>query len=169
MSQKESILKFTSSRFGDLEIPEKRIIKAPEGIIGFPGEKRYVLLDPSGGQSAFIWLQSMDRPDLAFVLTDPSAFVSGYEISTDEPDLDRLGIMDKSTPALFVIVTVPKNDPDRINANLLAPLLYFDSEKEIYQVVLEKHDWPLRAYLLAQDDMGEPGENEGSESSGEVQ
>jgi len=165
MTEKESILKFTSSRFGDLEIPEERVITSQEGIIGFPEQKRYVLLDPSGGQSVFLWLQSVENPELAFVVTDPKAFKPEYEIGGDEPDLERLGLLEKSSPALFVIVTVPTNDPDRINANLLAPLLYFDKEKELYQVVLERSDWPLRAFLLSQEEI--PGDE--TQSSGEVQ
>ena len=159
MSEPETTLRFHSSRFGDLEIPESKTIQAPEGIIGFPDITRYVLLDPSAGQSLFLWLQAVDDPNLAFILANPLDFIPGYTLETSEPDLMRINISEKSHPALFVIVTVPQNDPDKISANLLAPILYFEDENSIYQVVLESGNWPLRQPLLADDDL----------DSGEVQ
>ena len=159
MTETEPTIRFHSSRFGDLEIPESKIISVPEGIIGFPDSKRYVLLDPSGGESLFLWLHAVDKPDLAFILANPLYFVPDYGIETSEPDLKRLDLLEKSAPALFVIVTVPENNPDGINANLLAPILYFESDNSIHQIVLEKGDWPLRYPLLVQSE----------QASGEVQ
>jgi flagellar assembly factor FliW len=164
MPESEPTINLNSSRFGELIVPESRVISCPEGIIGFAGFDRYVLLDPSGGESVFLWLQSVDSPELAFIITDPTIFYPGYEIQTDEPDLERLKLAGKPDPALFVIVTIPANDPDKINANLVAPLLYHDSDNTLHQLVLEKSDWPLRGYLLPETEQepetecDEPGE-----------
>jgi len=157
-------MKITSSRFGELEIPESKVIKCPEGIIGFPDYQSYVLLDPSGGESVFLWLQSVDNPGLAFIVTDPTIYYPGYEIQTDEPDVERLKLPDKPNPGLFVIVTIPPDDPDKISANLIAPLLYFDSDRTLFQIVLEKTEWPLRGYLLPEDET-----ESAAGASGEVQ
>jgi len=148
MTETQPTIRFKSSRFGDLEIPEEKIIRVPEGIIGFQEFKRYALLDPTGGESLFLWLHCVDDPDLAFIIADPLAFVPGYRIDSSEPDIDRLSVARKPAPALFVIVTVPPDDPDRINANLIAPLLFFESENSLYQIILENADWPLRYFLL---------------------
>ena len=57
-------------RFGEIEIDESRIIEMPVGIIGFE-DRRFVIISPDRyGQ--FFWLQSLDNPDLAFVVTDPA-------------------------------------------------------------------------------------------------
>jgi len=144
-------IRFFSSRFGELEVSEEKIISVPEGIIGFPDYHRYVLLDPSGGTSSFLWLQAVDSPDLAFVITDPLQFVPNYHILASEPALERLGASSKPPPALFVIVTVPADNPDKTSINLLAPLVYFANENVLYQIVLEKADWPIRYYLLPQE------------------
>lgn len=141
-------IKFTSSRFGEIEIPEKDLIHVPEGIIGFQHLTRFALLDTSGGESQFLWLQAVDEPKLAFIITDPLIFVPGYGIDMSEPDLARIGAMQKSPPALFAIVTVPQDNPDSISANLLAPLIFFEKESLMYQVVLEKGNWPIRCPLL---------------------
>ena len=34
-----------STRFGDMECPEDRMLKIPSGIIGFPASTRYLILD----------------------------------------------------------------------------------------------------------------------------
>ncbi len=152
MTETDPTIRFSSSRFGDLEIPRDKSITVPYGIIGFPDFKRYALLDPSGGQSLFLWLHSMEDPDLAFIITDPLAFIPDYRIESDEPDLKRMGLEGRPAPALFVIVTVPPDDPDGINANLLAPLLYFEDDNTVHQIVLEKGDWSLRHPLLRKEE-----------------
>ncbi len=148
MTEIDRLIRFSSSRFGDLAVPEDRIIKVPEGIIGFRNFNRYALLDPSGGESLFLWLQAVDEPDLAFIITNPLAFVQDYEIDTAEPDLARLGIEKRASPALFVIVTVPHDDPNNANANLIAPLVYFEDDNTLFQIVLEKSEWSLRHPLV---------------------
>jgi len=162
------IRKFNSSRFGEIEIPEDRLITVPEGIIGFPEQKTFALLDPSKGTSVFLWLHSVDTPNLAFIVTDPHLFEPDYFIDTREPDLNRLGLMDKGSPALFVIVTVPPDDPDGVNANLLAPLLYFETDHTLYQVVLELEEWPIRHKLVQHDGEDSDHAEQEHESSGEV-
>ena len=60
-----------TTRFGVVEIAEDRVITFPKGLLGFGQMKRYCLLEP-GNDACFFWLQSLDDPTLAFVVTDPS-------------------------------------------------------------------------------------------------
>ena len=55
-----------SSRFGDLEIPDEAVIEFPYGLIGLGGTQ-YALL-ARDDDSAFVWLHSLDDPDLAVPL-----------------------------------------------------------------------------------------------------
>lgn len=158
MTDTDKLVHFTSSRFGDISVSEEKIIRVPEGIIGFREQTRYALLDPSGGESIFLWLQAVDHPDLAFIITDPAVFIEDYRISTDETDLERIDALKKSSPALFVIVTVPQDNPDNVSANLLAPLLYFEEDNTLYQIVLEETEWSLRHPLAQKQDSDEPTE-----------
>ena len=151
MTDTDSKIRFSSTRFGELEIPQGRIIDVPEGIIGFTDSKKFALLDPSAGNSVFLWLQAIDNPSLAFIITNPLGFAPGYALDLAEPDLQRLEVAGKPPPAIFVIVTVPRDNPDNVSANLLAPLLYFESENTLYQIVLEKAEWPLRYNLIPEE------------------
>lgn len=158
MFQTGETLSFKSSRFGEVTISRDKVIHVPEGIIGFPEYKSYALLDPSEGSSIFLWLHSVDSPELAFIVTDPRLFVPEYSIDSSEPSLERIGALTKTISALFAIVTIPKDNPDKASINLLAPLLLFD-DNVIYQVVLEKASWPLRHYLIQEKtaETGSPG------------
>src|SRR3989442_4459509 len=68
-----------TTRFGRLEVNEERIISFPNGLLGFPDHKRFALIQ-TGEENYFFWLQSVDEPNLAFVVTDPAIFFKGYEV-----------------------------------------------------------------------------------------
>jgi flagellar assembly factor FliW len=163
MEASKNLIKFSTSHFGEVEISEDKVINLPEGIIGFPDQRRFALIDPSNGSSVFLWLQSIDEPDLAFILTDPIIFIPEYKIQVHEPSLSHLNLEYRSAPALFVIVTVPADSPEKVSANLLAPLIYFAADNEMFQVVLEKETWPLKYYLISREN---PNEDDASSVSG---
>ena len=68
-----------TTRFGVIQIAEDRVITFPKGLLGFPQARRYCLLEP-GEDACFFWLQSLDEPGLAFVVTDPALFVGDYSV-----------------------------------------------------------------------------------------
>ena len=68
-----------TSRFGTLEVNAERLLSFPKGILGFPNNSKYALIQ-TGENSGFYWLQAVDRPELAFVVCDPRLFMPDYEI-----------------------------------------------------------------------------------------
>ena len=53
-----------TTRFGNVEIAEDRVIMFPNGLLGFSDYTRFCLLEPSE-DACFFWLQSLDDPALA--------------------------------------------------------------------------------------------------------
>ena len=68
-----------TTRFGLVAIAEDRVISFPKGLLGFSECTRFCLLEP-GADACFFWLQSLDEPGLAFVITAPSLFVPDYSV-----------------------------------------------------------------------------------------
>src|SRR5205814_5080993 len=68
-----------STRFGTLVVDDERVINFPNGLLGFPEHKRFALIQ-TGEENYFFWLQSVDEPNLAFVVADPGIFFKGYEV-----------------------------------------------------------------------------------------
>ena len=136
----------TSTRFGSFEVPDESIVRFPSGLLGFPERQRYVILDHDT-EAPFKWLQSVEEPDLAFVLMDPAIFHPDYHIDIPADALAEIKGEQKHDLTLVVILTIPSDDPDRITANLRGPLLISHKTKLGKQLVLSE-EFPTRHPLF---------------------
>ena len=68
-----------TSRFGGIEVDDQRFLNFPKGLLGFPDDREYALIQ-TGENSAFYWMQAVHRPELAFVVCDPRMFVADFRI-----------------------------------------------------------------------------------------
>src|SRR6185295_7181281 len=89
-------IRFRTARFGEIEFAEDVIITFPDGVLGFPGDRRYLLLEHDAEGSPFKWLQSLDNPDLAFIVVDPAIVDTNYGFDLD---VDLARIIGTSDPA----------------------------------------------------------------------
>jgi len=140
-------MKYTSSRFGTLDIDDESVLTFPSGMLGFPESRRYVLLDHDTA-APFKWLQSLDDPALAFVIMDPDLFLPNdyrIEVSDDAMTEVQAGASDDLSTA--VILTIPSDDPGRVTANLRGPLLMNPRTKRCKQLVLSE-EFPTRHPLF---------------------
>ena len=133
-----------TSRFGEVEVDDARIITFRRGLLGFPERQRYVLIQ-TGDDSYFYWMQSVDSPDLAFVVTDPSHFVSSYRVPIRPEHLRDLGIGSLDEAQVFVIVNKRGN---LLTGNLQGPLVIHVSELEGEQLVLSDRRFTTRVPLV---------------------
>lgn len=137
-----------TTRFGQIEVNEERVIFMPKGIIGFPGAKRFIILDHDG-QTPFKWYQSLDEPSLAFVLIDPLIIRPDYSVDLSDDILFEIEIKDRSKVVVAVIVTVREN-PEDITANLQGPIVFNLDNRRAKQVVLVNSEYCTRHYVLAE-------------------
>ncbi len=143
-------VQFRTTRFGDLDLPPERVLTFPRGLIGFAGVRRFVLLDNPGG-GPFRWLQAVDVPDLAFVVTDPRLFFQDYQVPVRDEDLRSIGIERIDEGVVVVILVVP-HDPRRITANLLGPVVINLRDRLARQFVLEVPGYSTRHFLFPQEE-----------------
>lgn len=133
-----------TTRFGDVEVDDLRIITFPQGLLGFAQFKQYVLLQPND-DSHFYWLQSIETPDLAFVVTDPQLFVSSYRIPFKREQMEELGIQSLGDAEVFVIVN--KHDTV-LTGNLQGPLVINIKQRIGQQLVLSDRRFTTRVPLV---------------------
>ncbi len=144
--QPTDTIKFISSRFGEIELPDSEILTMPEGLLGFNHLKRYAILkDPD--EEPFIWLQSIDEADLSFVVVDPFIFFPGYEIQVKTNELSSIMLDDLDKATVLGIVTVPE-DPMNLTANLRGPLVVNTECKLAKQFVLIDDRYHTKHFLL---------------------
>jgi flagellar assembly factor FliW len=129
----EPTLAVVSQRFGTFAVPEERIFALEPGLIGFPGARRFVLLDSRPG-SPFKWMLCVDEPELGFAVVDPADFVPKYAAPIEQA-AGALGC-GAADVALFVLVTIPER-PTEIFVNLLAPIVVDLGRRRGRQLVLE--------------------------------
>jgi len=133
-----------TSRFGKVEVDDQRVLTFPKGLLGFPRFKRYVLIEPCD-ETYFFWLQSVDAADLAFVVTDPSLFVSTYRVPIKADQMRELGIESLSQAQVFVIVNKRDNS---LTGNLQGPLVISVTNKLGEQLVLSDRRYTTRVPLI---------------------
>ena len=134
-----------STRFGDVELPDAAVVEFPSGLIGLRGH-RYALL-PHGPDGVFVWLHSMDDPDLALPVTRPWGFFPNYEVELSDSEAERIGVSDPAEADVYVTVRAAE-EAENFSANLRAPIIIANGRG--YQVINEADDAPVRAPLFPQ-------------------
>ena len=139
-------MKFVATKFGELDFEEKEIIVLPKGILGFSQLTRYILLDKKGS-GPFKWLQSVEDPNVAFVIADPRSFFPNYKLEINEKELEELKYTNSKDLITYVIITVPQ-DASLASADLLGPLVINPKKQLAKQAVMSNSPYTTRHYLL---------------------
>lgn len=141
-------MKIKTTRFGTISINKEKTIDMPFGMLGFPDQKKFVILQHREN-SPFFWYQSVDDPTLAFVITNPFLFKPDYEIDLK----DALKMMswngDAKTHGLeiVIVVNIPKGLPEKMTGNFIGPILINNKVRQAIQIVISNssylHNCPL--------------------------
>jgi flagellar assembly factor FliW len=144
-------LTLESSRFGRVEIDPQTVIEFPDGLIGLGGS-RYALL-AHDANSPFLWLHSLEDPEIALPVTDPHRFFSGFAVEIDDDEAARLGLDDTSTTSVYVTVRAAER-LEEFTVNLKAPILVWSGQG--HQVINQAPGCMLRAPLFEAADAEQP-------------
>ena len=139
--------KVTTSRFGELEIDEKRIVHFKNGIPAFEEEHEFVIL-PYDEESPYYFMQSLKTPDLAFLLTVPFLFFPDYTFEVDDDSIKELDIKEQDKVSYYALVTIPNYSIRYMTANLLAPIILNTENMQAKQLVLEKTSYTTKERLF---------------------
>lgn len=140
-------IQVNTSRFGVIEVEQANILTFVAPILGFEQIHRYILLDHAEN-SPFKWLQAIDNPDLAFVVTNPKFFGIPYEFALADDAIEKLGIQQAEDVLVLTIVNIPNDNPAQMTANLLAPLVINQNTLQALQLVLQDSQYQTRTRLL---------------------
>ncbi len=142
-----------TSRFGTIEAADDEVVSFPDGLPGFPGERRMILLGAGqmpgsvelGDHHTLFWLHDVDDPELAFLTIVPWSAYPDYDIDVDPAEVDDA---DADDLCVLAIVTVRReNDGVRLTSNLLAPVVIDTNRRVGRQVILQDSSWPVHAPL----------------------
>ncbi len=143
-------MQLNTKYFGVIEIDEKEILYFPLGIPGFENVKKFTLLGKQDNETPFFWLQGVDDPELAFVVTDPFAVNDNYFVDADDDEIKEISVKDPDRILTLAIVTVPE-DIRKISVNLKAPLLINMDNNRGMQVIMKNETFPVKYYIMKDD------------------
>lgn len=150
-----------TSRFGEIEVPDESLITFPEGVIGFTENTRFVIFD-CGDEGIFKWLQSCERPELAFVIAEASLIFPSYQVIIGKKERELLQLEKVEDAATCLIMVIPDN-PIEATANLLGPIIMNADTRLGMQIVLINPDYSTRYRVFAvSDDSDKEADNAGA-------
>ncbi len=133
-----------TSRFGEIDYNNKDVIRFVKPILGFNELSRYILISRAESEP-FKWLQSLESPDVCFVLVDPRLLVDQYEVDVSTHDIKLLdGSESQEDYQLFVIATIPRGRPEEMSVNLQGPIVIYVKGLTGLQMVLNNPEYEIR-------------------------
>jgi len=140
-------MEIKTKAMGTVSIVDKQVIELSQGFYGFSEYHSFALIDAT--QKPFIWVQSLEKPDLAFLAIDPFLFRPDYEIDIDDSLLGPLEIKSPSDVLVFALITIPARGSP-ITANLQGPLIINRNNNRAIQAILTDPRWQTKHDLVAE-------------------
>ena len=130
-------VKIITTRFGEIEIDEKKIITFLMGIPGFRELKRFIMIDH---KDPIKWLQAVDDPDVAFIVINPFIVFPSYSVDIKDDEELFLGIKGPADVLVLTILCVANNI---ITANLRCPIVINITNYHAAQILMddERYDF----------------------------
>jgi flagellar assembly factor FliW len=109
-----------SKAYGAIEVDDRQFINFPSGILGFESLREYALIDSK--QPPFLWLQSVEDSEIAFVVISPQVFRPDFILDIPSGEYDELEWEPDEELLVLAIVTIPP-DGSPMTANLQGPVV----------------------------------------------
>jgi len=151
-------MKIDTKPYGTIEVDESKTVTFDQGLFGFEDNTEYVIIGKQEEQP-FEWLQSLQDPELAFVIIQPHFIREHYRLSLLPDDLQDVGANDTEDVISYVIVTIPE-DPDEMTVNLKGPLIVNQQTFQGKQVINQVEEYTVRHRVV--DEAETVSEGEGS-------
>ena len=128
-------------RFGPLEVPSDKLITMERPVLGFEELKEFCIIEIEE-LSRFLWLQSTEDRNVAFLIANPVIFLAEYKIEVNPKEIAELLVQDVEAVETYVIVTLDSVE-GTVLANLQGPILINTESRLAKQLVLTNSDYKV--------------------------
>lgn len=130
--------------FGEVDLPEEKILTFDRGMIGFGDYRRYTILyDCEKEESNISWLQSVDEPTLALPVVKPWLVKEDYNPIVEDELLKDIGELTEDNLVILLTMTIPQ-DIEQMTANLKAPIIINADTRKAAQIIVENEDYEVK-------------------------
>lgn len=145
-------MQIQSSRFGEVEIRDDAVITFPDGLIGLPGSQ-YGLL-AANADSPFMWLHSVEHPEVAVPVTNPWLFFGDYEVRVSDEDARSISLGDSAKADILCVVRAAE-DLAEFTINLVAPVVIHTDERLGRQIINDARGYAVDQSLFTEVQLSE--------------
>ena len=130
--------------FGEIDLPEEKIVTLERGLIGLEQYKKYTILYDCEKEEANIsWFQSVEEPTLALPVIKPWLVKEDYDPVVEDELLTGLGDLTEENLVILLTMTVPE-DIKQMAVNLMAPIIINADTRKGTQIVVENADYEVK-------------------------
>lgn len=130
--------------FGEVDLPEEKIVTLDRGLIGLEQYKRFTILyDCEKEESNISWLQSVDEQALALPVIKPWLVKEDYNPVVEDELLSHIGELTEENLVILLTMTVPENLKE-MSVNLKAPIVINADTRKGAQVIAENQDYEVK-------------------------
>lgn len=130
--------------FGEVNLPEEKILTFERGLIGLSDYKRFTILyDCEKEVSNISWLQSVDEPTLALPVIKPWLVKEDYNPVVEDELLKHIGELTEENLVILLTATVPQ-DIKQMSVNLKAPIIINADTRKAAQIIVENQDYEVK-------------------------
>lgn len=140
-------MNISTKYFDDVSISEQDIIYFKEGIFGFEGFKKYIIIEFESGSDNLLCLQSIDDEELAFVLMNPFNLMSEYKPQLSDSDIEDLAIDENTEGVLYYVICVVKDSISESTVNMKCPIVINPKSKMAKQIILDSEEYNFKHEL----------------------
>ena len=142
--ESEDKMKVQTKFFGEVELPEEKIITLERGLIGLEDYKRYTILyDEEKEDTNISWFQSCDEPTLALPVIKPWLVMDEYNPTVEDELLKDLGELTEENLVILLTMTVPE-DISKMSVNLKGPIIINADTRKGAQIIVENDDYEVK-------------------------
>jgi len=134
---------------GTLDFSEEAVVFFPQGILGLPHLKRFILCEGEN-LAPFRYLVSTETPEIAFLLIGPQELIPNYDLTLAGEARELLLFQEGHKLVHYVIVT-PSSDVQKTTVNLMAPLVLDAESMRGCQVIQEQSGYPVKHVLFSEE------------------
>ncbi len=129
--------------FDEITYEAEDIITISNGLFGFEAFTKFIAIPFDSDNDSVISLQSLEDPELSFVLMNPFQLFEDYDPKPLSEDLKAFGDVD-DTDLSYYVIAVLKDTLGTSTLNLKAPLVFNALTHIGKQVILPQEEYKFR-------------------------
>ena len=137
-------MKVKTKFFGEVDLPEEKILTLDRGLIGLEEYTKYTILyDCEKEETNISWFQSIEEPTLALPVIKPWLVKEDYNPVVEDELLTGLGELTEENLVILLTMTVPENI-EEMSVNLKAPIIVNADTRKGIQIAVENRDYEVK-------------------------